>query len=263
MIFSREKIRGYSTYSINFSPNGDDDDPPRTTANKTRNPIASSGSVNHPPGLELRPACALALSSSHIYISLESVLRPCLGVFPKRFNIWTVPNIILLNASGTANSNETIAGATVHVKKGMTSKIDAPAAVEQRQQQQLSTPTKHDPKPTPKASNATPKKINFVTPDRSGASQQQQQQQQLSASSGADGCILRSKRMRPQRSSSSSSSSYPPHRPSPVCWMQSTNERNCSCVCPRRRTRNSRINWSMTSSGVTTRVAFRWRRSSC
>ena len=66
----------------------------------------------------------------------------------------------------------------MHVKKGMTSKIDAPAAVEQRQQQQLSTPTKHDPKPTPKASNATPKKINFVTPDKSGASQQQQQQQQ-------------------------------------------------------------------------------------
>ena len=62
----------------------------------------------------------------------------------------------------------------------MTSRVDAPAAVEQREQQQLTTPTKqHDPKPTPRASNATPKRpINFATPERVGASQQQQQQQQ-------------------------------------------------------------------------------------
>ena len=51
--------------------------------------------------------------------------------------------------------------------------INVPA-VQHQQQQQLSTPTKHDPKHTPKSSNATPQKNKFVTPDKYRTSQQQQ-----------------------------------------------------------------------------------------
>ena len=63
----------------------------------------------------------------------------------------------------------------------MATEINSPAVQQQpRQQLQLSTPTKIDCQPTPTATNATPKKISFVTPDKnsshsnSAASQQQQ-----------------------------------------------------------------------------------------
>ncbi len=63
----------------------------------------------------------------------------------------------------------------------MATEINSPAVQQQqRQKLQLSTPTKNDCQPTPKATNTTPKKISFVTPDKNsshnnaGTSQQRQ-----------------------------------------------------------------------------------------